>query len=126
ERLPEPAQQHAALFQSDQRIFGIDLKMPRQRRRVDVRERDAVDPPWSSGVGRERSRAKHVEARDGKAFGARERDTPRAPAVAPAIAGAGIEQHAHGCEVDGHARALEAIAVAAPRELAPTVDAAGG
>jgi hypothetical protein len=100
--------------------------MARQRRRVDVRERDAVDPPWSSGVGRERSRAKHVEARDGKAFGARERETARAFAVAPAVARAGIEQHAHGCEVDGHARALEAISVAARRELAPTVDAAGG
>src|SRR5262249_57713522 len=87
ERLSEPAQQRAALFQSDQRIFGIDLKMARQHRRVDVRERDAVDPPWSSGVGRERARAKHVEARDGKAFGAREGATARAFAAAPTIAG---------------------------------------
>jgi len=99
--------------------------MARQHRRVDVCERDAVDPPRPSGVGGERSGAKHVEARHGEALGAREGEAARALAVAPAIAGAGVEQHAHGRQVGGHARSLEAVRVAARDELAPTVDAAG-
>src|SRR5262249_50679365 len=65
ERLSEPAQQCAALLQSDQRISGIDLKMARKRLHVDVCERDAVDPPRPTGVGRERPGAEYVEARDG-------------------------------------------------------------
>ncbi len=99
--------------------------MARQRRCVDGCERDAVDPPRPGGVGGERSRAKHVEACHGEALGAREGEAAVSFAVAPAITGAGVEQHAHGRQVGGHAGALEAIGVAARRELAPTVDAAG-
>ena len=46
--------------------------------------------------------------------------------VTPGVAGAGVEQDAHRCQVDGDARAFESVCIAPRRELAPAIDAAGG
>src|SRR5262249_23306313 len=125
ERSAEPAQQGAAWLQSDQRIFGVDLKMAREGGGVDPGQRARVGPPWPIGIGGKRSRAKHIETRDGKPLGARERETACAFAVAPAVAGAGIEENAHGCQIGGDARALNRVLVDALRKRLPTVDPAG-
>jgi hypothetical protein len=99
--------------------------MARERRGVDSCQRSRIDPPRPIGIGGKRSRAKHIEARNGKPFGARERDTACAFAVAPAVAGAGIEENAHGRQVGGNARALDRILMDARHKRVPTVDAAG-
>ena len=67
-------QERAALLQADQRIAGVDLKMTRERRRVDRGKCDGVHSPRPAGIGGKRARTKHVEARNGEAFGARERE----------------------------------------------------
>ena len=126
ERFAEPAQQGAALLQSDQRILSVDLKMARERGGVDPCQPSRVDPPWPTGIGGERSRAKHIETRNGKPFGAREREPACTFAVTPALAGAGIEENAHRRQVSGDARALNRVPIDALRERVPTVDPAGG
>src|SRR6516164_1419227 len=68
ERLPEPAQQHAALFQSDQRIFGIDLKMSHKRRSEDACSLKATNSPWNIGSGRCPSHWTPLESHDGTTF----------------------------------------------------------
>jgi hypothetical protein len=107
QRRAETAQQHAALFQADQRIFAVDLKMARQRRGIDARKRGMIDAEGMGGIGREQPRGEHVEAGDGKPLRAREEVASLAVVITPGIAGSGVEQHADGCQVDGDAGAFE-------------------
>ena len=99
------------MLHPDQRIFRVRLKMARERGGVDPCQCSRVDPPWPIAVGGKRSRAKHIETRDGKPFGAREREPACAFAVAPALAGAGIEENAHRRQVGGDTRALNRILI---------------
>ncbi len=123
ERLGQPAQQGAALLQADQGIIRLGLEVAGERRRIDALEPEMVDA--AAGIGRETAGAEHVEAGNGEPLGAREGGAGFLFAVAPGIAGAGIEQDAHGREVDRHAGPLNRIDIETRRELAPTIDAAG-
>ena len=127
ERRAETAQQRAALLQPDQRIVAVDLKMARQRRGVDASQARLIDAPGMVARRRRTAPAReHVEAGDGKSLRAREGEAGLAVAVAPGIAGPGVEQHAHRRQVDGDARAFERVCVDPRRKLAPAIDAADG
>src|SRR5262249_2019878 len=64
-------------------------------------------------------------ARDRKTFRAGKAKTGRFLAIAPGIAGAGIEQNAYGCEVDRNARVLDRISSEICRQRLPAVDPSG-
>jgi hypothetical protein len=74
------------------------------------------------GIGREDAGLEHAQAGEGEPFRAAEFRAGRLVAVAPIAAGAGVEQHRHGGEVECRARAGGRIA---PRRsggaLAPQV-----
>ena len=81
--------------------------MPCQHLGIDRRERDGVDAIGMSGVARERAAPKHVEAGDGQPLGTRKHAAGLLFAIAPGVAGAGIEQNAHHRQIDRTASLLK-------------------
>ncbi len=126
ERLAELAQQQASPLQSDQRIAGIDVEVPRQCLGVDPGQSVAVGAPRLPRIAGKSAVAEHMDARDRKPFGAREAQVAVALAIVPLDAGAGVEQHAHGREIDGDARAFDRIGRQPLRQPGPAVDVARG
>ena len=100
--------------------------MARQRRGIDARKRGMIDAQGMVRVGGEEPRAEHIQAGNGKPLRTCEGKAGLMVAVTPGIAGPGVEQDAHRCQVDGDARAFESACTDPRRKLAPTIDTAGG
>jgi hypothetical protein len=105
----EPAQQHRAAGQADQRVDVADLEGVAEPVGHEAAQAGRVHLQRMVGVGREQAAGEGMEARDRQSFGAREALARGGLGVVPVRPRAGIEQHAHQHQVDVRAGALPRI-----------------
>ena len=109
DRGAEPVQEQDAALESGQRIVRVHLKGLGQRRRLQRSQRRAIRAQRLRQMAREQAALEQREAGERQPLGAGERLAARRLAPAPALARAGVEQHARKHEIEADARALVPI-----------------